>query len=163
MGEAARRIDPRLGRLVTRKEAHDHVRRARKAGLVHLIGRNKLDTVWLDTGPGEKLLTVCNCCPCCCLWKMLPNLNHAIGGKITTMEGVEVRVTQDCVGCGTCQQVCFVNAIRIEEGRDHIGDDCRGCGRCVEACPKQAITITVPDLAAIDSTIRRIEDVVDVI
>jgi len=162
MGEAAGRIDPRLGRLVTRMEAHDHVRRAREAGLVHLIGRNKLDAVWLDTGPGERLLTVCNCCPCCCLWKMLPNLDPMIGGKVTKMEGVEVQVTSDCVGCGTCQQICFVNAILIEDGRAHIGDGCRGCGRCVEACPNKAITITIPGVTAIDNTIKRIEEVVDV-
>lgn len=162
MGEAAKRIDPRLGRFVTRKEAHDHVRKAREAGLVHLIGRNKLDAFWLDTGPGERLLTVCNCCPCCCLWKMLPNLNHVIGSKVTKMEGVEVQVTSDCVGCGVCQKVCFVNAILMENGSAHISDECRGCGRCVEACPNQAISITIPDLTDIDTTIKRIEDAVDV-
>lgn len=162
MGEAAKKIDPRLGRLVTREEAHDHVRRAREAGLVHLIGRNKLDAVWLDTGPGERLLTVCNCCPCCCLWRMLSNLDRVIGSKVTKMEGVEVRVTPDCVGCGACQQVCFVDAIWMKDGKARIGDECRGRGRCVEACPNQAINITVPDLAAIDTTIKRIEDAVDV-
>jgi len=91
--EAASRIDPRLGRPVTREEAHAHVRRAGEAGLVHVIGRNKLDAVWLDAWPGEKLLTVCNCCPCCCLWKMLPNLADGIGAKVTKMEGVELAVT----------------------------------------------------------------------
>ncbi|GAF91498.1 unnamed protein product, partial [marine sediment metagenome] len=142
--------------------AHRHVRRAGEAGLVHLIGRNKLDAVWLDVGPGERLLTVCNCCPCCCLWKMLPDLDPLFGGKVTKMEGVEVQVTQGCVGCGRCQEVCFVNAIQIEDGSAEIGDECRGCGRCVEVCPEGAITITVPDLADIESTIRRIEDAVDV-
>jgi len=95
---------------------------------------------------------------------MLPNLDPMIGGKVTKMEGVEVQVTSDCVGCGTCQQVCFVNAILIEDGRAHIGDGCRGCGRCVEACPNKAITITIPGVTAIDNTIKikRIEEVVDV-
>lgn len=162
LGEAASGIDPRLGRLVGREEAHRHVRRAREAGLVHLIGRNKLDAVWLDVGPGERLLTVCNCCPCCCLWKMLPDLDPLFGGKVTKMEGVEVRVTDDCVGCGACLESCFVGAIQIEDGRAEIGDECRGCGRCVEVCPEGAITITVPDLADVESTIRRIEGVVDV-
>ncbi|MBN2153618.1 MAG: 4Fe-4S ferredoxin, partial [Candidatus Lokiarchaeota archaeon] len=72
MGEAASRISPALGRRVTKEEAREHARKCRDAGLVHLVGRNKLDTVWLNVRPGEKLLTVCNCDPCCCLWRMLP-------------------------------------------------------------------------------------------
>ena len=82
LGEAAKKIDQRLGCLVTKEEAHQHIINASKAGLVHLIGRNKLDTIWLDVSPGEKLLTICNCCECCCLWKMLPNLNPLISDKI---------------------------------------------------------------------------------
>jgi hypothetical protein len=67
LGEAVEQINPRLGRLVSKQEAHGHVQRCREAGLVHLVGRNKLDAFWLGAGPGEKLLTICNCCPCCCL------------------------------------------------------------------------------------------------
>jgi ferredoxin len=162
VGEAASRIDPRLGMLVSREEAHRHVGLVGEAGLVHLVGRNKLDTVWLDVGPGERLLTVCNCCPCCCLWRMLPDLDPSIGGRVTKMEGVDVRVAEGCVGCGACLESCFVGAIRIVDGRSEIGDECRGCGRCQEACPNNAITITIPDLADVEGTIRRIEGVVDV-
>lgn len=161
MGEAAKRIDPRLGRLVTREEAHQHAIKAREAGLVHLIGRNKLDAVWLDTGPDEKLMTVCNCCPCCCLWKMLPNLGEHISEKITRMDGVKVEVTGDCVGCGTCIDTCFIDAIKLVEGYATITDACRGCGRCVEACPEKAITITI-DPEAYQKTITRIDSSVDV-
>jgi len=79
LGEAVLNINPAFGRRVSKEEALEHVRRCREAGLVHLIGRNKLDTVWLGTGPGEKLLTICNCCPCCCLWLVLPTLHESIG------------------------------------------------------------------------------------
>ena len=121
MGEAVHGINPNLGRLVSKEEAHEHVRKCREAGLVHLIGRNKLDAVWLNVGPGDKLLTVCNCCPCCCLWKILPDVNPEIGRKITKMAGVNVEVTDRCVGCGTCIQenICFVDAIRLVEA---VGD-----------------------------------------
>jgi len=161
MGEAAGKIDSRLGRLVTREEAHQHIKKAAEAGLVHLIGRNKLDTVWLSVGPGEKLLTVCNCCTCCCLWKMLPDLNPMIGDKITRMEGVELTVSDDCVGCGTSMESCFVNAIQLVNGKAQISEECRGCGRCVEVCPEEAIKITAPDLDDIDNTIRRIENAIE--
>ena len=73
LGEAALGINPEFGRLASKEEALAYVRRCRDAGLVHMIGRNKLDTVWLGVDPGHKLLTICNCCPCCCLWKMLPD------------------------------------------------------------------------------------------
>jgi len=162
LGEAARRIDPRLGRLVSKEEAHRHAEKARNAGLVHLIGRNKLDAVWLDVRPGERLLTICNCCPCCCLWKMIPSLTDKIGNKITKMEGVEVTVNSNCVGCGICEEVCFLRAIRIVEGKAEITDMCRGCGRCAETCPHKAIEVRTPSIEAIEHTIKRIEEVVNV-
>jgi len=160
MGEAAAKIDPRLGSLVSREDAHQHVVRAREAGLVHLIGRNKLDAVWLDTGPDEKLMTVCNCCPCCCLWKMLPDLGRHISDKITRMEGVEVSVTGDCIGCDSCVESCFVNAIELVDGKAVISDECRGCGRCVEICPQKAITIKI-NPTAYETVINRIDSSLD--
>ncbi|HIH87928.1 TPA: 4Fe-4S binding protein [Candidatus Bathyarchaeota archaeon] len=163
LGEAAKRIDPKLGHPITREEAHEHIRRADEAGLIHVIGRNKLDAVWLDIAPGERLLTVCNCCSCCCLWKMLPSLNGAISGRITKMDGIEVTVDPSaCVGCGACQKVCFVDAIKIEDGKARITDQCRGCGRCVEACHNNAIKMTTPTTEAIENTVKRIREKVDV-
>ena len=148
LGEAVLQINPALGRLVSKEEALAHARRCREAGLVHLIGRNKLDTVWLGAGPGDRLMTICNCCPCCCLWRMIPQLDPAIGAKVTRMPGVNVTVTDRCAGCGTCAAgICFVDAIRLVDGRATISDACRGCGRCVEACPNEAIALTI-DAAA---------------
>ena len=82
LGEAAVKIDARLGHRVTKEEALDHLRRCREVGLVQLIERNKLDAVWLDVHPASKLLTICNCCPCCCLWKILPHLSKKISSKV---------------------------------------------------------------------------------
>jgi len=53
LGEAAMRIDSKLERKVTKEEALLHVEKCREAGLVHLMGRNKLDTVWLKIGQGK--------------------------------------------------------------------------------------------------------------
>ena len=163
MGAAVRDINPKLGRPVTKDEAFAHVSRARDAGLVHMIGRNRLDTVWLGIGPMEKLLTVCNCCPCCCLWKVLPDMPEEISVKVSGMPGVNVKVTDRCVGCGTCtQEVCFVDAIHLVDGAAVIGVDCRGCGRCVEVCPEQAITLTLEDTAYVEQTVERISNLVSV-
>jgi ferredoxin len=164
MGEAVKGINPELGRLVTKEEAHEYVRKCREVGLVHLIGRNKLDASWLGVSPGDKLLTVCNCCPCCCLWKMLPDLNPEIGRKITKMPGVDVRVTDDCIGCGTCteENICFVNAISLIDGKAVISAECRGCGRCVEVCPNGAIELTIDSEEFIEDSIGRVSSLVDI-
>jgi ferredoxin len=163
LGEAARGINPRLGRPVTREEALEHVRRCREAGLFPLIGRNKLDTRWLNIGPGNRLLTICHCCPCCCLWRMLPALSSRISYKIQKMPGVRVTVTDRCTGCGTCaQQTCFVDNIRLEGGRAVIGDACRGCGHCAEVCPEKAIELTIEDTGFVENIASRLSSLVDV-
>jgi len=163
LGEAASGINPSLGRPVTEEEALEHVRRCREAGLVHLIGRNKLDTVWLGVGPGDRLLTICNCCPCCCLWRMLPDLSPQIGAKTMAMPGVSVVVTAGCVGCGTCTEgICFVDAIHLDGSGAVIGDACRGCGRCVEVCPQEAIKLSLEAGRSVEETVGRLSTLVTV-
>lgn len=163
LGEASAGIDPRLGRAATKEEAKEHIRRCREAGLVQMVGRNKLDAVWLGVEPGERLLSICNCCPCCCLWKMLPKLSPKISSKVTKMPGLAVYVTERCAGCGTCSKgICFVDAIRLEGGKARISDECRGCGRCVAACPSHAIELRVGDTDFARKTIARISSSVDV-
>ena len=163
LGEATLNIDPRIGHRATKQEALEHVRKCREAGLVHLIGRNKLDAVWLGVEPGNKLLTICNCCPCCCLWRVLPHLAPDISSKITRMPGVKVTVTDRCVGCGTCTQgICFVDAIRIVNNRAVKSDECRGCGRCVDVCPQKAIEISIDDGQFMQEAVSRISSSVDV-
>ena len=162
LGEAVEGIHPELGRRVSKDEAHDHVRRCREAGLVHLIGRNKLDTVWLGIGPKERLLTICNCCPCCCLWRVLPHVAPTIGDRVTRMPGVSVSVSDRCLACGTCtQDVCFVGAISLDGERAAISEACRGCGRCVSVCPNDAIELSVDLAQAVDASIERLSPLVD--
>jgi ferredoxin len=163
LGEATLGIDPRLGRMVTKDEARAHLKRCREAGLVHMVGRNKIDTFWLGVGPGSKLLTICNCCPCCCLWRVLPHLSNNISDKITKMPGLNVSVTEKCVGCGLCiQDVCFVNAIQLTNGRASINGECRGCGQCVSVCPHDAIHLSVEDDQFVNKAIQRLSRSVDV-
>lgn len=166
LGEAVLKINPKLGRLATKEEAFEHLQRCHDAGLVHLVGRNKLDTVWLGATPGERLLTICNCCPCCCLWKMIPNLDISISKKVTRMPGVHVTVTDNCIGCGICakETVCFVGAIQMEDKRAVISDACRGCCRCIESCPEsiRAIELTIDDSQFINNAINRISHLVDI-
>ncbi len=163
LGEAVMDINPQLGRMVSKEEALKHVQKCADAGLVHMIGKNLLDKQWLGVNPGEKLLSICNCCPCCCLWRISPILNPKIGRKIQKMPGVEVRVTEDCIGCGTCTNgVCFVNAITLINRKAVISKECRGCGRCVEACPNNAIKLTIEDKLYIDKSYGNLDKIIDV-
>lgn len=163
MGDAARGINPRLGHQVDREQARVHLRRCREAGLVHLVGRNKLDTLWLGVKPGRELVTVCSCCPCCCLWRMLPELSPLISGKVNRMPGIIVEVGEECRGCGKCAEegVCLVRAIELRDGKACISEECLGCGRCVEFCPHGAVRLRMDDLRAVESVISRLEPLFD--
>ena len=128
-----------------------------------MIGRNRLDKQWLGVNPGYKLLSICNCCPCCCLWRIAPVVSSKIGSKVQKMPGVTLKVTERCVGCGTCMQgICFVDAIHMVGNRAKITEECRGCGRCVEICPQNAIELTINDKEFVEKSIRQIEKLIDV-
>lgn len=158
MGEAARRIPKELGREASKKEALEHVKKCRKAGLVHLIGRDKLDETWLGVGSKIPLVTVCNCCNCCCLWRMLPQLDKKLSSTIKKMPGVSIMVNNKCTGCGECtKEICFIDAIKVKDSVATISDDCLACGRCVEICPNNAIELVVEEKDFIKKTIERVE------
>ncbi len=162
MGSAAMDIHPNYGRPVSIDEALKHVALCREMGLVHLVGRNKLDSVWLNVHPGHKLFTVCNCCPCCCFWRILPTLTPDIGDKLMRMPGVRVLVTDGCGGCGSCaQDICFVEAIHINADKAFIDESCRACGRCVSVCPNRAIELRIEDGDYLEKTLQRLSAVVD--
>jgi ferredoxin len=163
LGEAVLDINPDMGHLVDRETAMAHLERAREAGLVHLIGRDKIDAVWMGVKPSTKLMTICNCCPCCCLFRFLPNLAPKLQKKIERMPGVTVRVTQDCIGCGKCtEDICFIDAIHLKGGKAVISEDCRGCGNCVEVCPEGAIEVVIERADYIENAIARLSQAVDV-
>jgi 4Fe-4S binding domain len=157
LGEAAKGINPKLGRRVTADEARAHIQRAKDAGLVHTVGKSKLDTFWLGVGPGEKLLTICNCCPCCCIVRIVPHASEEIRSSYHRMPGVSVIVTDDCDGCGECTQgICFIDARTVEGDRSETGEGCLGCGRCATFCPQNAIVVSVDTERYVDETVDRL-------
>jgi NAD-dependent dihydropyrimidine dehydrogenase PreA subunit len=164
LGEAARGIHPDLGREAGVEECLDHLERCRQAGLVHIVGKAKLDTVWLDICPGEKLFTICNCCPCCCISRGIPYYDPLLGEKFYRLPGVTVSITDECEGCGACAEgVCMYHAISMSGDRAVINQDrCKGCGRCTSECPNHAIKVTVEDHGYVQETIQRLAGKVDV-
>ncbi len=163
LGKGSKRISLKLGRVVSVEEAIEHVDKCQEAGLVNIIGRNKIDSVWLKTGPKEELLSICSCCPCCCLWKMTPDLPENIQKSFSKMFGVEIHLNDDfCTGCGKCTEgICFLDAIEINNGKAVINSEkCRACGKCVEICKNGAIVVQIED-NAIENSIKRVEPLVD--
>ena len=46
-----------------------------------------------------------------------------------------------CIGCGTCVDICPVQAISMVDGVAHIDKEiCISCGSCLGACPVSAIS-----------------------
>ena len=49
---------------------------------------------------------------------------------------------EKCTGCGTCAEVCPVEAIKIENDKAQIDEEeCVDCGTCVEECPESALSL----------------------
>ena len=48
-------------------------------------------------------------------------------------------VTDDCIGCGTCEKVCNGRTIKLMNGKPVWGDNCTKCFACLHLCPRQAI------------------------
>jgi len=51
---------------------------------------------------------------------------------------------EKCAGCGICEDVCPVEAVRVSDGVARIDQDrCNECEACVEACPNEAILVVI--------------------
>jgi NAD-dependent dihydropyrimidine dehydrogenase PreA subunit len=49
-----------------------------------------------------------------------------------------------CEGCGACEKLCQVGAVRVSDKKQPAVVDldlCFGCGVCVPNCPTQSITL----------------------
>lgn len=166
MGPTSKRIPKHLGREATVEEAIEHINQADAVGLSHLVGRNKIDTLWMHVKPKEELLTVCHCCPCCCLWAMLPNLKEDISEKVKKLEGVEIKThKENCNLCKRClnETICFTDAITLNEETNQIEIDqkkCRGCGRCANICNKDAISISYTK-NTVQKVLNRLDELID--
>jgi len=164
LGPTTRKIPRHIGKPATVEEALEHVDRADEAGLSHIIGRNKIDTVWMNVRPGKGLLTICHCCPCCCLWKVYPNLDDSISDKLEKLDGVKIELHEDnCRKCKLClNEVCMFDAIGYENERITIDyDNCKGCGLCVNTCKFDAITVSYNE-RTIDNVVDRLENLIEI-
>ncbi len=168
LGKDAARFDLEKypgARIGTVEEALEVERLAYENGLVPHLGRLKADSwrynVLPDTG---HFMSLCHCCPCCCVLFTMKYSASVIKKIMKRMEGVTVEVNRDlCEGCGECFKVCIYDSMKMIDGKAMIDlETCLGCGRCERKCPNHAITITIDDISRVDELFARIESYVDV-
>ena len=151
--------------LATYEEAMEQAKKAVDSGLVPVMGRYRAEAAVMYALPDEgDMLTICYCCPCCCVQGGYKHGSATIRRVFKRMEGIRVEVDEDlCVGCEECLEVCIYAGINMEDGKAKIDqNNCLGCGRCERKCPNDAISITIDDINSVNELISRIESYVDV-
>ncbi len=168
LGRGAGKIDRTKfpgARLATKEEALERERLAYENGLVPHLGKLQADAVFYNVVEYEdEMMSICHCCPCCCIVGLAQYAPDEHFKVIKRMEGVTVSVDpDDCVGCGECSEVCIYKGIEMKDDKATINlDYCKGCGRCERVCPNDAISITIEDYSHIDELIARYEERVDI-
>lgn len=161
MGDSAVEGKSQKKREVGVEEAKAFARKAVDAGLVPIVGKARIDNALFGIKDHGRMLTTCFCCECCCITR---NIRHVPLDKVEPLfpplEGVTIEVTDECKGCGTCAEHCYIEAITIVDKRAVIGAYCRACGRCATVCPKDAICVRLDDADFLDKTIDRIRSYV---
>lgn len=119
-----------MAKIVSLAEAREVLKKAEDAALVHT-----------GTNVADRLVFMCNCCPCCCHMLMLITKHNAKEGLAKSSYQTHLNI-DECIGCGICEERCPVGAFVMEEevARLDVGK-CIGCGLCVSYCSTSAITL----------------------
>ncbi len=146
LGESTRNIHPSMGTVVSVEEALDHAHHAAGLGLVMHIGKVDPDPYFLGLKDKFHFLTLCFCCQCCCVaMKDFDYFSPAVQARTHRLEGLEVKVSEDCNGCMKCVQKCYTGSIVVEDRKVRVTDGCKGCGLCIPVCPQGALSMTIAD------------------
>jgi ferredoxin len=158
------KITPERAHFGTREEAMDRVKKAYDNGLITVIGRLKLESESMGVPDTGHFMTLCFCCPCCCINGKWRYGTTELQNLLQRIEGISVTVDKElCVGCEECLEVCVFSGMEMEDGIAKVNQDkCLGCGRCERICPNGAIKISLDDPERIEELISRIEASVDV-
>jgi electron transport complex protein RnfB len=120
------------GRVISRSEAYELLKRAEEEGLVHLTSNVQYGSFY-----------ICNCCKCCCgVLGAINELGIPAADVINAHYYAEID-PDACIGCGLCSdRRCQVAAIEEGEGVSRIiRERCIGCGLCISTCPAKAIRL----------------------
>jgi len=124
--------------------AHETLKQAARAGLVHTVSNNQRGTYY-----------ICNCCTCSCgLLRGMAEMG--IANAVARSVFVNSVDEELCHACETCVEYCQFDALELDN--DFMTVDrvkCVGCGVCVPACPESALSLDrrpVDEIMAIPET-----------
>ncbi len=122
-------VEKKLSRPIDKEEARSIVRRAHDAGLVS-ISNNAKDNIGI----------ICHCCRCCCgQLGVATRFNRydlrPVGSFVAEVDG------KSCTACGSCIDVCPMDAISIDGTAFPDPGKCIGCGLCVSSCPEGSLSL----------------------
>ena len=120
------------GRVISRSEAYELLKRTEAEGLVHLTSNVQFGSFY-----------ICNCCKCCCGVLEAVNRLGIPAEDVVNAHYYAVIDPDACIGCGLCSEKrCQVAAVEEREGVHRIiRERCIGCGLCVGTCPAGAIRL----------------------
>jgi len=121
-----------VGRVVSRQEAYDLLKKTEALGLVHMTSNVQYGGFY-----------ICNCCKCCCgVLKAINDLGLPAGRVVNCHYVAEID-PENCANCGICaQERCQVGAIEAGDAAYRIiPERCIGCGLCTSTCPTEAIRL----------------------
>lgn len=152
------------GGVATKEEALERVKLAIDDGLIPLLGRAMDEAEGFGVPDTGHFMSMCFCCPCCCVDGKIVRYASKGLNMFTRMEGITVKVDEDlCVGCGECLEICVFTGMEMIDGKARVNqENCLGCGRCVSICPQEAISITITDPSYVDKLIKKLESHVEV-
>jgi Pyruvate/2-oxoacid:ferredoxin oxidoreductase delta subunit len=123
-------IDRKMGRMISKEEAMEILRKSEEAGLVHAaINRQEIDFL-------------CNCCSCHCMI-LKTALAQPKPGIALNSGFMPVHNSDLCTSCGKCADRCPTNAISVDDGDAwKLNPDlCIGCGVCATGCDFEAVML----------------------
>jgi len=118
-----------LGRFITLEETLEILKMAEEQGLV------------LQPSNSQDIVNICCCCGDCC--QVLKHLKRQPAPAAAVASPfVAALDTGLCVGCGTCQDRCQMDALTMADALAVLNiDRCIGCGLCVTTCPSGALSL----------------------
>ncbi len=120
-----------ITRLISKEEALEIIEACAEKGLVHM-----------GSNTSKYLEYLCNCCKCHC--GTLQSLARVGDPNLTASSGYIAEIEEGlCDGCGSCVEVCPVDAVSIDDREKAAVDQlsCIGCGLCARHCPADAIVM----------------------
>ncbi|MFX1287697.1 MAG: DUF362 domain-containing protein [Promethearchaeota archaeon] len=119
-------LDRGDAREISKSEAFEILQKAEDKGLV------------IQPGNTKDANGFCLCCGCCCGILSHAKLLEKPAQLFATNYFSEVN-EEECTGCGTCEEICPMDAIILNEFSHINKERCIGCGVCVSKCPSKAI------------------------